>query len=545
MISVLYIQRKIENIYADRFTLMRTPGAKTGLFLRHRFGDVGVLIFLLIVLAAFVSGSPVEASQPSGPTAPQQSQQSKPKAPSNLTATAVSPNQINLAWRDNSDNETGFEIWMKQGANGEWVRRSTTPANANNWGFGGIAAGMSYGFRVWAVNGAIRSDAYAEASAATPAIVPVPAPAQAAAKPTGLSPGAAEPWGPTVSTLTPTLSWAPVPGVKLYNVAVVHFATVASQKPTYVFQANNLPGPSVAVPVGKLEHNQVYLWWVFYLPATSGIIESDRRYFMTPQAPPPPVPSAKLTLRQLGPGTTGRPPGPIPMLPSPEVSLEWEVDHPELVGHFTVQMQPVRTLSKNVYTLLPEGYCPGAEIKVPASANQKRYSARALARETGCKTKNYAWWVSVWDTHGEGVRYVGVGGWMENETRMLFFQVNPAPPPLQLRLIGPGAPSAPWPAAPSRDVTLEWEVDHPELVSSFELRFHQDNADQSRSCELLPYGWVHSNPNQKRYSFQMTAGEAGCKGNTYRWSITVWPVGKPGMGVSALMESGSIRFQVH
>ena len=33
-----------------------------------------------------------------------------PKAPTGLTATAVSKNQINLSWTDNSNNETGFEI---------------------------------------------------------------------------------------------------------------------------------------------------------------------------------------------------------------------------------------------------------------------------------------------------------------------------------------------------------------------------------------------------------------------------------------------------
>ena len=76
--------------------------------------------------------------------------------------------------------------------------------------------------------------------------------AQGIPRPTGLSPGAAEPWGPTVSSLTPTLSWAAVPGVKLYNVAVAHVPTVGTQKPTYVFQANNLPGTAIAVPAGKL-----------------------------------------------------------------------------------------------------------------------------------------------------------------------------------------------------------------------------------------------------------------------------------------------------
>src|SRR5690606_5707780 len=34
-----------------------------------------------------------------------------PLKPSALFATAVSSNQINLSWTDNSNNETGFEIW--------------------------------------------------------------------------------------------------------------------------------------------------------------------------------------------------------------------------------------------------------------------------------------------------------------------------------------------------------------------------------------------------------------------------------------------------
>ncbi len=40
-----------------------------------------------------------------------------PAAPSNLTATAVSSSQINLAWNDNSNNEQGFRIERCQGNN--------------------------------------------------------------------------------------------------------------------------------------------------------------------------------------------------------------------------------------------------------------------------------------------------------------------------------------------------------------------------------------------------------------------------------------------
>ena len=48
-------------------------------------------------------------------TAVTQAAQTVPAAPSNLTATAVSSTQINLAWQDNSNNEDGFKIERCQG----------------------------------------------------------------------------------------------------------------------------------------------------------------------------------------------------------------------------------------------------------------------------------------------------------------------------------------------------------------------------------------------------------------------------------------------
>ncbi|MBC9928798.1 fibronectin type III domain-containing protein [Chitinophaga qingshengii] len=44
-----------------------------------------------------------------------------PTAPSGLTATAVSPNTVNLKWNDNSNNETGFDIYRSVNTNGNYV----------------------------------------------------------------------------------------------------------------------------------------------------------------------------------------------------------------------------------------------------------------------------------------------------------------------------------------------------------------------------------------------------------------------------------------
>lgn len=263
----------------DRRAFMRSPGPNTGSLRIHRPADArlrGGLIFLLLVLAAFVPGSHAAASQPSGPTA-QQSQQSKPKAASNLTATAVSPNQINLAWRDNSNNETGFEIWMKQGTNGQWVRSSTTPANANNWGFGGIAAGTSYGFRVWAVNGAVRSDAYAEASAATPAIAPVPAqaPSIKVVSPVGSTfEGRQEKWAPgSTQTIRWTYTGDIGPSVQIYMSVWAPKGVRNSRDSRFI--ATNVK----VTPGGSGSYN-----WL--IPPKKEVEESDYQMFVVSTAKP-------------------------------------------------------------------------------------------------------------------------------------------------------------------------------------------------------------------------------------------------------------------
>jgi len=48
-----------------------------------------------------------------------------PTAPSSLTATAASTSQINLAWADNSSNETGFKIERKTGSGGTYSQIAT------------------------------------------------------------------------------------------------------------------------------------------------------------------------------------------------------------------------------------------------------------------------------------------------------------------------------------------------------------------------------------------------------------------------------------
>lgn len=89
-----------------------------------------------------------------------------PIAPSNLTANPVSKTQINLTWKDNSTNETGFKV--EQSSNGlNWTQIITVGANVNNYNNSGLSCDLSYFYRVRAYNSGGNS-AYSNIANATP-----------------------------------------------------------------------------------------------------------------------------------------------------------------------------------------------------------------------------------------------------------------------------------------------------------------------------------------------------------------------------------------
>jgi subtilisin family serine protease len=97
----------------------------------------------------------------------------KPKAPTNLAATAVSSSQINLAWSDNSNNETGFEIDRCAGSGcSNFIAIAQVGTDVNAFGDVGLAIGTLYRYRVVAFNGAGSSKDSNIAEATTPALPP-------------------------------------------------------------------------------------------------------------------------------------------------------------------------------------------------------------------------------------------------------------------------------------------------------------------------------------------------------------------------------------
>jgi N-acetylneuraminic acid mutarotase len=77
-----------------------------------------------------------------------------PTAPSGLSATATSSTQIDLAWTDNSGDETSFRIERSPNGTDSWVEIDSTAANATSYENTGLTASTTYYYRVRARNAA-------------------------------------------------------------------------------------------------------------------------------------------------------------------------------------------------------------------------------------------------------------------------------------------------------------------------------------------------------------------------------------------------------
>lgn len=91
---------------------------------------------------------------------------SPPLAPSNLSATAVSRNRIDLKWTDNSNNETGFKIERRTNT-GSYSEIATVGLNVTSYSDTGLNRRTRYYYRVRAYNSAGYSAYSNEASART------------------------------------------------------------------------------------------------------------------------------------------------------------------------------------------------------------------------------------------------------------------------------------------------------------------------------------------------------------------------------------------
>ncbi|MBF0117699.1 MAG: S8 family serine peptidase [Desulfobacterales bacterium] len=88
-------------------------------------------------------------------------------APTNLSASSVSSSQIDLNWTDNSDNEEGYKIERKTGADGTYVELTKISSNTVSYNDTGLNQSTNYYYRVSAYSSKGSSGYSNEANATT------------------------------------------------------------------------------------------------------------------------------------------------------------------------------------------------------------------------------------------------------------------------------------------------------------------------------------------------------------------------------------------
>jgi uncharacterized protein len=96
-----------------------------------------------------------------------------PTAPSELAATVASASRVDLRWRDNSSNESGFRIERRIGT-GTWSQIASVGANVTTFASTGLRSSTNYEYRVRANNGSGNS-AYSNTVATRTAAPAAPA----------------------------------------------------------------------------------------------------------------------------------------------------------------------------------------------------------------------------------------------------------------------------------------------------------------------------------------------------------------------------------
>ncbi|HEU4471302.1 MAG TPA: fibronectin type III domain-containing protein, partial [Flavisolibacter sp.] len=75
-----------------------------------------------------------------------------PAKPTALSATVVSHKQINLSWKDNSDNETGFELYRSTSANSGFSVIAVVPANTESYSDSTLVPNTRYYYKLRAIS---------------------------------------------------------------------------------------------------------------------------------------------------------------------------------------------------------------------------------------------------------------------------------------------------------------------------------------------------------------------------------------------------------
>jgi fibronectin type 3 domain-containing protein len=99
-----------------------------------------------------------------------------PAVPTNLAAIAAGTSAINLSWKDNATNETGFLLQRSLSGASGFTTIATLAANTTTYANSGLSSSTTYYYRIQAVNAAGNS-AWSNVTSATTATITVTPPA--------------------------------------------------------------------------------------------------------------------------------------------------------------------------------------------------------------------------------------------------------------------------------------------------------------------------------------------------------------------------------
>jgi fibronectin type 3 domain-containing protein len=87
-----------------------------------------------------------------GPVTTKTQKTGTPDAPGDLSATIVSPSQVDLAWTDHADDETQFLVQRRLSGSTTWSTIAIVDANVTSHADATVEGGKTYEYRVKAKN---------------------------------------------------------------------------------------------------------------------------------------------------------------------------------------------------------------------------------------------------------------------------------------------------------------------------------------------------------------------------------------------------------
>ena len=145
-----YLQATLEDYHAGRSSNVPTEMANQLKNIKTQFGDD----VLLALAQYYASDKSTGGGGGGGGNGGGGDPKVVPLVPTGLTVTVVNNSQVNLGWKDNSNNETGFRVQRRAAGADDvsWITVAELGSNTVTYTDTSAAMGMTHDYRVTAFN---------------------------------------------------------------------------------------------------------------------------------------------------------------------------------------------------------------------------------------------------------------------------------------------------------------------------------------------------------------------------------------------------------